>query len=377
MKSCLNIFRWILSIFFILILSILIIAGIPLASLSKVITNPESIKSWLSKGKVYENLADIIIDQISLESMADLPEFINLENKEELKNVFIKIFPAAWIQTNVESAIDGGYEWLEGKTDLPYFEIDFSENKDTMLDEIVNYFTSSLETLPTCTEAEMLSMQNEGKDFNPIDATCLPPGFDKNNLGEIEKELENKLNEIEIYEKGKIRSTEFITIDSVITQNVQKVYEIFKNLPVIITFSIIVISLILFITIPGLSTSFLIVGIIWVVGSSILLFGSFFLQNRFDSVYQDQINKIPAEQVEVISNIFKQPIQIATLDIQAQLSQFAIIIVVLGFIFTFGGFILKFSKRRYYIKDDEPVSFDKNIKLGEKSHQTEQGVKKM
>ncbi|MFC1780219.1 hypothetical protein ACFLY9_00790 [Patescibacteria group bacterium] len=352
MKSCLNVFRVIVSGLLCILLFILITAGIPLAALSKVVTNPQNLKDWLDEGGVYDKLPELAIDQIENMSSSEemeLPINIDFSDKEGLVEVFNIMLPKEYLKTNVESVIDSAYMWLKGESEIPDFEIDISERKTVIVDEIVTLAENSLGNLPECTESEMQEMLEQ--EISPIQLSCLPPDY---NTDELREQLEEEINKFELLEQGKIDSKEFFNIDPEITDKIQTGYSLFEQLPVYVMVGILVLTLVIFILIPGLAGSFITTGIIWVLSSSLLLIGNVVGKSQIDNLFQQQMENIPGEEIDTFITDIKKPFDLLVNDVLAQTRQFAIIIVVLGLVLLIGGFILKFSKKRYYVKDDEP-----------------------
>ena len=85
MKTCLNIIRWLISIVLGFVLFIVITIGIPLASITNILTDPQNIKDWLDQGGVYENLTEVIVDFMSEKAEEGFSEHINLALKIILK----------------------------------------------------------------------------------------------------------------------------------------------------------------------------------------------------------------------------------------------------------------------------------------------------
>ncbi len=376
MKTCFNVIRSLIAVILSILLLVVILVGIPLSSLSSSVSNPENVKSWFVNSKIYDNFVESLINMTGEMPDENLPEFlIQEDNKEELSNALNTVITPEWLQVTVERAIDGTYKWLSGESEIPDFEIDFVDKKTIFLDETTNYIKKSLESLPECTEEELEKTEN--KDFNPMEASCIPPDFNLENTDDLKAEIENQLNESEIYKEGKVESGKFITIDQDITDKVQKIYGIFNKLPQIILVVIAVISLILFITIPGLSGSLLITGLLWLISGSFLIVANLIIKNKFDHIYQVNIAALTQEQKISLPNFVKNLLQTILSDIKGDIVQLSLVLVILGFVFIVGGIILKFSKKRYFIKDEGKETVknpnqDKPLELGGDKKQSQQ-----
>jgi hypothetical protein len=73
------------------------------------------------------------------------------------------------VQAEGDQAVDGIYNWLEGKSPQPKISIDVSPDSSSLSDAATKYAA----TLPACAPG-----QSPGTDVaaNPLAATCLPPG---------------------------------------------------------------------------------------------------------------------------------------------------------------------------------------------------------
>lgn len=354
MKTCFNIIRWILSILVGTLLVLIITVGIPVASLTKALSNPDNVKTWLDEGEVYENLSEVIVEVMENQTMENLPEGYIEEEEEEILESFKKVLPSDWLKFNTEKIIDSVYEWFEGNTDYPEFKINLSDRRGLLVDEFTRLLKHQIENLPECTEEELKEM--EGKEYNPFEATCFPSDID---ISEMDKQIEEKFEEEEILQEDVFNSKDFFENDQNINENLERVnevirfiYPISKNIQTIIIIAIIVASVLLFFLIPGISNGFIVTGLTWIISSFFLLTGSLLSRVRFDNLYQSQLDKLSDKETEVFIDLFRKPIELASKHIQGDVKQFALVLVVIGLIFIIGGIILKFSKKRYYIEDD-------------------------
>jgi len=375
MKSCFGSCRSIISVFFCILLFIFILIGIPLLSLSLVLTNPENIKSTLVEVNIYEEVYNVALDVSSKNEDIDFIEKID-KSEEEIKTSLKKIITPDWLKQNVENIIDSVYIWLDSGTQIPEFTVDLSEVETNAINEGSTFLIDYIEDLPDCSQEEMQSMQSES--FNPFDMSCKPADFDTASFeDEFKIKMEEELNKNETFEKEEFNSSEVIKLDTEIVEKIQKGYSIFKKVPIIVAVCILVTTILIFLLMPGLSNKFLASGIGLVLSSALLLFGNFFINNNFTSIFNDQIQKLDdIKKEESIVNLAQNLVR-SLLDAWLHfIRQYSLVIVIVGLILFIGGIILKFTKKKYYIEDDsegdkqdsrESAKKEKRIQEEEKS----------
>lgn len=350
MKSCFSSCRSVLSILFCLLLFVFVIVGIPLLSLSFVITEPENIKSSLREVNLYENIYDIALD---ISSENESWDYINKigEDKEELVSTFKRIITPEWLQENVEKVIDSTYIWLDGGGQIPEFTIDLTEIKTNIVDESTDYLIDSINNLPDCSESEMKEI--ESGSWNPYDMNCKPSDFEASAYEEeMRIKIQEELDKNESLEKDEFSSSEVIKLDEDLVEKIQKGYMIFKKFPIIIGAGILITVLLVFIFMPGLSNKLLALGITLVLSGALLLFGAYYTNSNFDSIFEKQMNRVDIQQGSGSIGLISELVQSLLDDIQSHIRQYSLAIVIVGFILFIGGIILKFTKKKYYIKDE-------------------------
>lgn len=143
------------------------------------VLNPETVKGTLREENIYSAVAPSVLSTASYQekTAGQLP----LEEpwvREAAKNAF----PARDLEQKANTAIDGTFAWLEGKTATPEFAIDFTENKRQLAAGIGDHTENRLENLPRC------SLNNLPTTFDVFRIECLPPGFNAGALANRVKE---------------------------------------------------------------------------------------------------------------------------------------------------------------------------------------------
>lgn len=160
-----NILRRIAVILLGLVFGSLLYLNVALISFIFTFGQPTTVKKALKDSGAYNHVFESVIKQASAN-----PE---LRNKIPVDNPAIKSAAAngasGW-QKLAEQFIDGSYNWLEGKTAKPNFVLDINAVINQFVQDLSVNLAANLKTLPTC------APQNTPQEFDPFNATCLPPG---------------------------------------------------------------------------------------------------------------------------------------------------------------------------------------------------------
>lgn len=120
------------------------------------VVRPVHLKKWGVSSGAYAKLPGIIIDQAASEQSKDKENNDGLTLKEQgVKQAAEKALTPAFFQKSAEQVIDGGFNWLDGKTDKPMFSIDVLEVKQSFVDNLGSYLKQRYEALPACPDGVM------------------------------------------------------------------------------------------------------------------------------------------------------------------------------------------------------------------------------
>lgn len=344
--GCLKLIRSLLAFILSILLLIIVVVGIPLASLSTLTAENGSLKTWLKEGEVYENLAEVLVDMALDEIDSEKVGFLAFASEGQLKEIVTNTLTSNFLQTNVEKVIDATYAWFNGDTEKIEFELELTDVQQDLDEYIRDLFEEKFQSMPTCTNSEDI----DSAASDPFSAECLPPGFDSSQFIEesVPKELflEGKVSTDEIFKD------EFFHPE--LTKRVQDGFGIYKNLATVVIVTILVLSLIIFIITPGFKNGFLFTGIVWVLGSCLLLFGSFYIRRNFNTFFDEKLGTLVQGPAEPVVDLLKEPASLCFQDVVSGVSTYGLIMAVLGVILVFGGVVLKLSKRKYYIREEVP-----------------------
>lgn len=163
----------------------------------------KNIKSTLASSGIYSTAVDSALDSAQKESNnnqtdPNQPPNNNQTNNDgglpfddpQVRAVVKQAVPPSQIQQWAEQLIDSGYGWLDGTTEQPVINVDFSQVKQKLAVGLGNYAVNRAKTLPVCTTAELQALQAQGDSPDPFKLTCVPPGFDVQSLqSEVEQQV--------------------------------------------------------------------------------------------------------------------------------------------------------------------------------------------
>jgi hypothetical protein len=145
-----------------------------IASLVSMFASSEAIKSTLADSKVYDNIISTVAeaakkDQGS-EDSTEIPED-KRRGVEVLEQSATQAFTPDVIKNAVEQGLDGIYNWLNGKTPVPDFQIDLTQAKANFIASAGQAVESHVAGLPVCTREQLATIDPE---TDPLSLTCRP-----------------------------------------------------------------------------------------------------------------------------------------------------------------------------------------------------------
>ncbi len=180
MKAILNILSLIVTILVGLLFAITISISPILLATSTIVTNRTSVKSIINDS----DLSQVISDQIVQQALTQLTES-GVPNKtvNSLKPNIDKLITPDYIQKNVNSIIDGTYDWLENKSetikvDTTSLDLNSKLSKLIPKEYLKNEgIIKGLEALKPCTLEQAKKLEKATK-LESLKGLCLPPSLD-------------------------------------------------------------------------------------------------------------------------------------------------------------------------------------------------------
>lgn len=171
-----KIFFW----FAFFLLNTALVLALVVTPVSTHLTNRESVKSWVSSPEILGGVSEIIPtllseafedeDGVGVSQISDEVIGVDLNQLAEAAG---DVLTPDYMTEKLHPVIDGLYDWLEGETESPQFEVVLSDRITALADAVSGPLKSELAMLPQCPSNLQYS-----EDFNPIEAFCVPLGTD-------------------------------------------------------------------------------------------------------------------------------------------------------------------------------------------------------
>lgn len=148
-----------------------LITGVLTTNINIALAHPNKLEAWLNQSGLYTSVVSTAVKQAQTSAGGSSSG----SNGISLSDVAVQqaaqaAFPPAMLQQDVNKFLDGNYAWLEGKVNKPNFIIDLTSAKQTFAQQVGQYVTTHLASLPLCTYAQAATMQN----IDPLTVTCRP-----------------------------------------------------------------------------------------------------------------------------------------------------------------------------------------------------------
>ena len=128
-------------------------------------SHPVTVKKIIADSGIYNDAVASALNQ----AKSNANDGLNLADPA-IKEAASKALTPAVLQDSTNKIIDGVYDWLDGKTPQPDFNVDLSGPKAAFAEAVGSSAAARAATLPVC--ASIPSSQS----FDVFSATCLPPG---------------------------------------------------------------------------------------------------------------------------------------------------------------------------------------------------------
>ncbi len=163
-----------------LLLNTALVLALVITPVSMHLTNRQSLKNWVSDPELLDGVLEVVPTLLSEAfegeeeaGLVQISEDIIGVDMQQLVKAAEDVLTPAYLTEKIFPVIDGVYDWLEGATDSPEFNIVLSDRLTALADAVSGPLKSELAKLPACPSNLQYS-----PDFNPIEALCVPPGTD-------------------------------------------------------------------------------------------------------------------------------------------------------------------------------------------------------
>jgi hypothetical protein len=167
---------WLLAAFF----GFCLLAVAILSATNAVFGKPDALKGSLSGSKAYDGIAAGMVDQVVNGSQKEQQEGGSgrddfQADEATVREIGEKVITPVKIQGYAEQIIDGTYNWLEGETDQPDFNLDTASIQKDLGNVAGDVAVARVEKLPPCTFAQL--QQLNLSEIDPFKLPCRPPGI--------------------------------------------------------------------------------------------------------------------------------------------------------------------------------------------------------
>jgi hypothetical protein len=138
----------------------------------RVAGSPTPVKKILSDSGIYSSVVASALDQA--QKSAGAGNEVSLADPA-IKKAAGDAFNPQVVQGSTEKVIDGLYNWLDGKTAQPDFNVDLTTVKASFAEKVGQAATGRAKTLPVCTTPPAST--------DPFSATCRPLNLTPDQLG--------------------------------------------------------------------------------------------------------------------------------------------------------------------------------------------------
>lgn len=215
-------------------------------SVLRTVGNSNNIKKILSNSGIYNSIVSSTLNQSKqiTGGGSDVPL-----SDPAVQAAAEAVVTPQFLRQTTETVINSTYEWLDGATPVPDFQIDLTSLKAAFAAQVAKAVTARASSLPAC------AADSGQQPFNVFGATCLPKGVSPASVaGEVQKSIVNGQGFL---------NTPTVTADSIKTggsnqsvyadqlKNAPQVYQKAKKTPAILA----ILSLVIIVGIVLLSTS--------------------------------------------------------------------------------------------------------------------------
>lgn len=143
-----------------------------------VLRNQDTVKGWLEKSSFYDNTAGIILEQFAKD--AEQPGLAAITDNNEVQQIAHDAFGADFLRDTTETVIASIYAWLEGKVDIPDFQINIRQAGEKLAMGLGDFARRRATNLPVCTQVQLTEIGNQ---FDALSAPCVPSGITPDQAG--------------------------------------------------------------------------------------------------------------------------------------------------------------------------------------------------
>ncbi|MBN1617957.1 hypothetical protein JW887_01270 [Candidatus Dojkabacteria bacterium] len=353
------------------LLSIILVLTIPVCALSLTFINRNNLKNAFELTNTYEKFTPALLNLIEQQyensstektdqsdTTQGSPEttqsqdttnntniypeiiFSQLTREDsETRRTFEQFMKKELLKRATEKVIDAFYDYFEGKTRQPEFEINLIDSKETLTNILKAAVNDKFDEIPVCNLDYTTT-----NEFNPFEAECRPENITDKDVDDFIAQFLTDEKYNEIYATTTIKS-ENLNIPKKETENIKVIFTTLKAIPVYTFVVTILFASLIIVTTPTFKTKFSRLGGTLLTSGIILTLIHIFINknwNRIDIFISDKlaidnnsfIQTIKRIVLPITDNLFNQFLSNFTI------LNFSLITIGIGFII-FGIFFKK------------------------------------
>ncbi|MBI4101171.1 hypothetical protein HY441_01700 [Candidatus Microgenomates bacterium] len=301
---------------------------LPLAATAQTITSRNSVKDLLVSRPIYDLLVKAV-DNLPLNEVGAEGEVSEAQDTgfdpEALKQIIDKYFTYEFYQRAASQVVEAVFDWLDGKTDQPTFEIVVVEDQAAFQQFIIDVFVSRYSGLPACASDFELP-----PNFDPLSADCRPSQV---GAEDVRRSLNEQLKSAELdqlFNQATISSQDLLAdMDPGSTAQARFFYQLGKKLPLLSGLVIIGLVLLVFLVTFNRHKAFKTVGLTLLLPAGMVLIGtlaSWLLRFTIINALTPKATSETQTQVDLLQELSQKIFS----RIELKLLLYSLIIVVLG-----------------------------------------------
>jgi hypothetical protein len=259
---------------------------------------------------------------------------------QDMTDSISEYFTPEYTEQTANTVIDGVYDWLEGKTEKPEFQIQLAQDEEKFKNTMIDLIDQHMNSLPVC---DPNYQPPEG--MSPFEAECRPANYSKTDLENQINQQEDSEEFNQIFDKTTISSSD-LEIDPKLSENAQKAYKLLNFLPVLVLGIALFLVLLIVLLVPTFKTGLIVGGISTAVPSILLLISSFFGNNKksLNKAVELISQNAPAEMKSTVQEVSRALLESATTVFSKDIALYSFAGLALGASLLIGGILLKKKK---------------------------------
>jgi hypothetical protein len=283
MSGCLSIIRWFLAFILSLIFIILISLAVVGSTISILVSNPATIKTWATDLGLYDNVLGVAVIGMR-EASKESPYFADLLARyetpnSELKRIAEGILEPTLLKTNVETVVDATYAWLDGRTARPEFEVAIVRDEQLFVDALTLGFAERILGLPECDSTFVMP-----EEFNPFAAECRPVSYGAEQVNAYISESKSDPRFNELFQRS-VLDSDLIVIDQQTSNYAQLGYKVVQFFPLMALLILFLVGLLLWWIIPGKRRAIVIIGLLFTLPGAVLGILAFIASSLYSRLF--------------------------------------------------------------------------------------------